>query len=124
MILLGISGLILWRKDRLEKSGKFLKFMLPAIAFPFLANTSGWMMTEVGRQPWSVFGVMSTTSAVSPNVSGGEILISFILYLLVFTILLGVMVYLIIREVKRGPEALQGVDAPPITDPFNKKVGA
>jgi cytochrome d ubiquinol oxidase subunit I len=124
MILLGISGLILWRKDRLEKSGKFLKFMLPAIAFPFLANTSGWMMTEVGRQPWSVFGVMSTTSAVSPNVSGGEILISFILYLLVFTILLGVMVYLIVREVKRGPEALQGVDAPTITDPFNKKVGA
>jgi cytochrome d ubiquinol oxidase subunit I len=124
MILLGITGVILWRKDRLEKSGKFLKFLLPAIALPYLANSSGWMMTEVGRQPWSVFGVMSTASAVSPNVSGGVILISFIMYLLVFTILLGVMVYLIVREVKRGPETLQEVDAPTITDPFNKKVGA
>jgi cytochrome d ubiquinol oxidase subunit I len=124
MILLAITGLIQWRRNRLEQSGKFLKFLLPAIAFPFLANTSGWMMTEVGRQPWSVFGVMTTASAVSPNVPETEILISFILYLLVFTILAGVMIYLIVREVKRGPEALQGADAPTTTDPFNKKVGA
>ncbi len=123
MILLAFIGLILWKKDCLDRSSRFLKFLLPAITFPYLGNTFGWVMTEVGRQPWSVFGVMTTASAVSPNVSGKVILLSFILYLLVFTILLGVMVYLIVREVKRGPEAQKGIDSP-IVDPFNKKVGA
>ncbi|MEH7109131.1 cytochrome ubiquinol oxidase subunit I [Bacillus sp. JJ1764] len=122
MILLPIIGMYLWRKGRLENSPLFLKFLLPAIAFPFLANTAGWMMTEMGRQPWTVFGLMTTADAISPNVPAGMILFSTIMYLLVFTILLVVMVYLMIREIKKGPEVLQAVDAKPSTDPF--KVGA
>ena len=123
MLLLAISGLVLWKKDRLEHSTKFLTFMLPAIAFPFLGNTFGWLMTEIGRQPWSVFGLMTTASAVSPNVSGGAILFSFIVYLLVFSVLAGVMVYLIVQEVKKGPDAHKEIGKPLTTDPF-KKVGA
>nr|WP_235888183.1 cytochrome ubiquinol oxidase subunit I [Neobacillus paridis] len=122
MILLSIIGLILWKRDRLVASSTFLKFLVPAIAFPYLANTFGWLMTEIGRQPWSVFGLMTTADAVSPNVPAGMVLFSTIIYLVVFTILLGVMVYLIIREIKKGPEEVQGIDDKLSTDPF--KVGA
>ncbi|WP_251554745.1 cytochrome ubiquinol oxidase subunit I [Neobacillus muris] len=122
MILLPIIGLLQLRKGRLDKSTLLLKFFLAGIAFPFLANTFGWMMTEVGRQPWTVFGLMTTADAVSPNVPAGMILFSTIMYLAVFTILFGVMVYLIVREVKKGPEQLSGHGTHLTTDPF--KVGA
>ncbi len=122
MILLPLIGFYLWRKGRLESSSLFLKILVPGISFPFLANTFGWLMTEIGRQPWSVFGLMTTADAVSPNVPAGMVLFSTIMYLLVFTILLAVMVYLMIREIKKGPEELHGLDAKHSTDPF--KVGA
>lgn len=122
MIVLSMIGLFLWKKGSLERSRVFLKFLLPAIAFPFLANTFGWIMTEVGRQPWTVFGLMTTANSISPNVSGGMVLFSIIMYLLIFTILLGVMIYLMVREIKKGPGVHQGVDLTEATDPF--KVGA
>ncbi|MDF2855665.1 MAG: bacterial Cytochrome Ubiquinol Oxidase family protein [Neobacillus sp.] len=123
MILLSIVGAYLWRKEKIEQSSLFLKFLIPAIAFPFLANTAGWIMTEVGRQPWTVFGLMTTADSISPNVSPGTILFSTIMYLLVFTILGAVMVYLMVREIKKGPEIHHGIDHNVSSDPFNK-VGA
>lgn len=123
MILLSMIGLFLWKKGRLEQSKLFLRFLLPAIAFPYLANTFGWIMTEVGRQPWSVFGLMTTSNAVSPNVSGGSVLLSIILYVLIFTVLAIVMVYLMIREIKKGPSEHQGIGSNKTLDPFDK-VGA
>jgi cytochrome bd ubiquinol oxidase subunit I len=86
-----------------------------------LANTFGWVMTEVGRQPWTVFGLMTTADAVSPNVSSGTVLFSIIMYTLIFTILAGVMVYLMVREIKRGPvEHHQDVNSKVSIDPFKK----
>ncbi len=123
MILLSIIGLFLWKKGKLEQSNIFLKFLIPAISFPFLANTFGWVMTEIGRQPWTVFGLMTTADSVSPNVSAGTVLFSIIMYVLVFTVLATVMVYLMVREIKKGPGAHQGIESTITTDPFNK-VGA
>ncbi|PLS03542.1 cytochrome ubiquinol oxidase subunit I [Neobacillus cucumis] len=123
MILLGLAGIYLWKKEKLSNSRLFLKLLLPTISFPFFANTFGWVMTEVGRQPWTVFGLMTTSDAVSPNVPAGTILFSIILYILVFTILAGVMIYLIIREIKKGPEIHHNVGVHESTDPFSK-VGA
>jgi cytochrome d ubiquinol oxidase subunit I len=120
MILLSIIGLFLWKKGRLEQSKVYLKFLLPAISFPFLANTFGWIMTEVGRQPWTVFGLMTTADSVSPNVPAGTVLFSIIMYVLIFTILAIVMVYLMIREIKKGPGLHQGIDANMTIDPFHK----
>lgn len=123
MILLAIIGLVQVKRGKIENSTKLLKWLIPALSFPFLANTAGWVMTEIGRQPWSVFGLMTTASAVSPNVSGGEILFSFIVYLVIFTILAAVMVYLMVQEVKKGPDAHKDIDSTETTDPF-KRVGA
>ena len=61
-----------------------------AIALPLLplgANSFGWLFTEMGRQPWSVFGLMTTASSVSPGVGTGEVLTS----LVVLTLLYGVL---------------------------------
>ncbi|WP_079710330.1 cytochrome ubiquinol oxidase subunit I [Paraliobacillus ryukyuensis] len=119
MILLSLVGLWLWKKGKLE-SKVFLRFLIPAISFPFLANTFGWIMTEVGRQPWTVFGLMTTADSVSPNVSSGSILFSIIMYMAIFTVLAIVMVYLMVREVKKGPEMHEQVDESVSTDPFSK----
>jgi cytochrome d ubiquinol oxidase subunit I len=80
-------------------------------------------MTEIGRQPWTVFGLLTTADSISPNVSAGTILFSIITYLLLFTILAVVMVYLMIREIKKGPGIHQSIESKVSTDPFNK-VGA
>jgi cytochrome d ubiquinol oxidase subunit I len=120
MILLALIGLFLWKKDRLDQSKVFLRLLLPAISFPFLANTFGWIMTEIGRQPWTVFGLMTTADSISPNVSAGTVLLSIIMYVLIFTILAIVMVYLMIREIKKGPEAHQQNNNDLVLDPFNK----
>lgn len=123
MILLSTMGLLLWKKGSLEESRVFLKSLLPAISFPFLANTFGWVMTEVGRQPWTVFGLMTTADSVSPNVSPGTVLLSIIMYVVIFTILAFVMVYVMIHEIKKGPEVHQGFETKNTIDPFNR-VGA
>lgn len=69
MLLLGAYGWFLSRKDRLAEKTWYLKLMVYAISLPFIGNTVGWIMTEMGRQPWVVFGVMKTEDAVSPNVT-------------------------------------------------------
>jgi cytochrome bd ubiquinol oxidase subunit I len=120
MILLSVIGLYLWKKARLEESHRFLKLFIPAISFPFLANTFGWVMTEIGRQPWTVFGLMTTADSVSPNVSSGTVLFSIIMYILLFSILASVMVYLLIKEIKKGPGIHHDHDINISPDPFNK----
>src|SRR5699024_4751494 len=74
MLLLGFFGIFTSRKGILEKQSKYLKFMPLAIFLPFIANTSGWLLTEMGRQPWVVFGLMKTEDAVSPSVTANEML--------------------------------------------------
>jgi cytochrome d ubiquinol oxidase subunit I len=77
---------------------------VPAIALPYIGNTSGWIMTEIGRQPWAVFGLQKTADGVSPTVSAGMVLTSFIGFALVYGILAVVLVYLFMRYVRKGPD--------------------
>lgn len=76
-------------------------------------------MTEVGRQPWTVQGLMTTADAVSPSVTGPEILFSLIAYLAIYTVLMIIMIYLFIRVIKKGPqEVLQEAT---LNDPFDRR---
>ncbi len=105
MILLGLYGTYLSARNKLEQTGNwFWRFMLYAISLPVIANASGWMMTEVGRQPWTVFGLMRTEDGISPSVSAGEVLFSMIAFTAIYTVLAIVMVYLFIRVIKNGPD--------------------
>jgi cytochrome d ubiquinol oxidase subunit I len=83
---------------------RFLKLLPYAIILPYIANTAGWVMTEMGRQPWIVFGLQRTENAVSPNVSTGMVALSLLLFAAVYGVLMAVDVYLLAKYGKAGPD--------------------
>ncbi len=97
MILLSLLALFLMMRKRFETAGWFLWLLPFAIALPYLANATGWIMTEVGRQPWIVFGLLTTAQAVSPTVNAGSVLTTLILYALVYGALAVADVYLLVK---------------------------
>ncbi|TRM10538.1 cytochrome ubiquinol oxidase subunit I [Lentibacillus cibarius] len=101
LLLLGLYGGYVSRKKQVPKRNLFLKFMPWAMALPFIANTAGWLLTELGRQPWVVFGIMKTEDAVSPSVSAGEMLFSLIMFTVLYSLLAIVTIYLFARHIKK-----------------------
>ncbi len=95
MILLSLVALFLMMRKKLEKMRWVLWLLSFTIVLPYLANSAGWIMTEMGRQPWIVFGVMKTASAVSPNVGWGSVLTSLIVFTLLYGALAVADVYLL-----------------------------
>ncbi len=89
-------------KDRLVFKPLYLKLFIAAISLPYIANTTGWLLTEIGRQPWIVFGVMKTEDAVSTAVSTGEVAFSLILFTLLYGALMVVDIYLLKRFAVAG----------------------
>lgn len=123
MVLLGFIGLYFTRGGRLPKTNFYLKLMPFGIILPFIANTCGWILTEIGRQPWVVFGLMKTEDAVSPTVTAGEMLFSLIAFTLLYTILAIVTIYLFVRHIKKKHYADDS--APKVSkDPFDSQGGA
>jgi len=92
------------RKGTLEKSKWFLRLSAWAVITPFLMNTAGWLLTENGRQPWIVQGLMKTAVANSPSVSATDIWISLIAFVLVYILLGAADLFLMLRYSKRGLE--------------------
>jgi cytochrome d ubiquinol oxidase subunit I len=103
MPLLVLVGLYLVLRQRLEKNRWFLRLLPWAIVLPYVANTSGWILTEVGRQPWIVYGLMKTEDAVSTAVSPGTVLFSLIAFALVYAALIVADIYLLRKFARRGP---------------------
>jgi len=76
-------------------------------------------MTEIGRQPWTVFGLMRTEDSISPSVSGGQVLFSLIAFSTIYTVLAIVLVYLFVRVIKKGPNEV--LKAEHSNDPFDQE---
>jgi cytochrome bd ubiquinol oxidase subunit I len=85
------------------------------LVFPLIANSWGWIFTEMGRQPWVVYGVLPTASAVSPGVSQGEVITSLSVYTLLYAVLAVIEVKLLAKYVKAGPPELTEDDLNPPT---------
>ena len=92
-----------FKRNRLVDSPKFLKLMLLSIPLPYIAIELGWIVAEVGRQPWIVYGLMKTSDAASP-VASSQVLISLIAFILIYGLLGAVGFYLIVKYAKKGPE--------------------
>ena len=118
LILLSLLGLIYTWRGKLAESTRYLKWLVPAIFLPYIGNSFGWIMSEIGRQPWVVNGLMLTADGVSPNVSAGQILFSLISFSLIYTLLAIAMVYLFIKVIKQGPHEKPKEDIS-ASDPFN-----
>jgi cytochrome d ubiquinol oxidase subunit I len=97
-------GLWLWWRGKLDNHRVFQKIALVTIFLPFISNAAGWIVTEMGRQPWVVYGLLKTSEAASPGVSGGAIWFSMIGFTLVYGILAVVGFYLIWRYGRPGFE--------------------
>ena len=95
MLLIAVVMLINVLRDRLDLKAWMLKLLLWAIALPFIANSTGWIFTEMGRMPWAVFGVMRVEDGVSTAVSAGEVLLSLIVFTLLYGSLMVADVYLL-----------------------------
>jgi cytochrome d ubiquinol oxidase subunit I len=106
MLVLGVWATSVVMRDRSLQSPRLLKLMLWAIALPYIANTTGWIFTEMGRQPWIVFGLQKTADAVSPNVSAGAILFSLVAFTLLYGFLAAADVYLLKKYAKAGTAVL------------------
>jgi cytochrome d ubiquinol oxidase subunit I len=102
MLLLALCGLYLSRRDRFAEKPWFLKAMLWAIPLPYIAGTAGWLMAEIGRYPWIVYGLQRVEEAVSPSVSAGMILTTMIVFTLLYGVLVAVYLYLLSKFAKQG----------------------
>jgi cytochrome d ubiquinol oxidase subunit I len=105
MIAICAIGLWLLRTDRLETTRWYLILALPAIALPYLANTLGWIFTEMGRQPWVVYGILRTEDAVSPTVGIALVLTTVIGFTVIYGFLSVVDVILLRRFSRADPPA-------------------
>ena len=102
ILLLSLWGGWLLHKDRLRSSRLFLSLCVWAVVTPFLMNTTGWLLTESGRQPWIVQGLQKTINANSPSVSTTEIWISLIAFVLSYIVLGGADLVLMLRYSRHG----------------------
>ena len=107
MILLGVASLWMRYKKRLYDSRPFLWFTLLMGPSGLLAMLAGWFTTEIGRQPWVVYGVLRTRDAVSPH-SALQMTFSLIAFIVVYASVFGIGYVYLIRLIKKGPVEGEG----------------
>jgi cytochrome d ubiquinol oxidase subunit I len=114
ILLLAVATVAEWR-GRLEHSRPLLWMLMLAFPFPYVANTAGWMTTELGRQPWLVYGFLRTARGASPSVHAGTALFTLIGFCGLYFVLGLLFLYLVGHEVAHGPTDLDTRDlvAPP-----------
>ena len=100
--IMGLAALLLW-KDRLERTRPLLWVLMLAFPFPFIANTAGWMMAELGRQPWLVYGLLRTSEGSSHLVHSGQTIFTSLGFAGLFVVLWFLSAFLIVREIAPRP---------------------
>ena len=105
------AAAVLWatRRDRVPTARWWTLLIVATPLLPVLGNSFGWIFTEIGRQPWLVFGLMATRTGVSPSVSAGEVITSMTVYTLLYGVLALVEVKLFLIYLRAG--------APPFEEP-------
>lgn len=97
-----VAAFLLWR-GRLFAMPPALWVLLLVMPFPYIANEAGWVVAEVGRQPWIVYGLMKTQAAASPNVVTGEAIFTLIGFVGMYFLLGVLFLLLTLREIATGP---------------------
>jgi len=110
MVVLGLAMLayfvlavIYTMRNRVERKRWFLKLAVWMIPVPFLANEAGWLVAEVGRQPWTVYGVLPTWMSASTH-GVGYMVFSLAGFATLYTTFIVVEMYLMVRAIRRGPD--------------------
>jgi cytochrome bd ubiquinol oxidase subunit I len=103
-ILVSLLGFIFWWRGTLDLARPFHRLLIVMMFLPLIANSAGWLVTEIGRQPWVVFGLLQTAKGVSPTVGGISIWISMIVYTCLYGVLAVIGGILIYRFARPKPD--------------------
>jgi cytochrome d ubiquinol oxidase subunit I len=103
MLFTAAVGQILRLRGRLWDSVWFLRLCQATAPLGFFAVVAGWVTTEVGRQPWTVYGLLRTADSVSPSLTGADVILSLILYVVVYLIMFPTGIAFMAGLVRRGP---------------------
>ncbi|HWA54008.1 MAG TPA: cytochrome ubiquinol oxidase subunit I [Solirubrobacterales bacterium] len=103
MMAFAAWGWWLQHKGRLRDSKWFMRLAVPAVALPFIASATGWLFTEMGRQPWVVLGLLKTDVANSPSVGPAEVWITLIGFTAVYGVLAAIAGTVFVKAVRKGP---------------------
>ena len=114
LALFGVVGWWLTRKERLLESKLFLKVSIALSALPIVASLSGWTFTEMGRQPWVVFGLLETSDGVSPTVGISEVMTTLVGFTLLYGVLAVIAGSIFFKVAGKGPveEGAEDADQP------------
>jgi cytochrome d ubiquinol oxidase subunit I len=112
MLGLILLGWILHWRNRLYTSPWFLRLCEFAMPLGFIAILAGWTTTEVGRQPWTVYGLMRTADSVTPSLTAFDVMLSLALYIVVYLMVYPVALMFIVRLVRAGPAQADAMEAP------------
>jgi cytochrome d ubiquinol oxidase subunit I len=106
MLALVVWGNWMRRGDRLFRSVRLLRLFEFAAPLGFIALIAGWVTTETGRQPWTVYGILRTADSVSPSLTGWDALLSLLGYIIAYAVIYPSGWIVMSRIVRRGPEAM------------------
>ncbi len=99
-----VLGIFLWWRRALFTSRWFLWILMLLLPFPYIANEAGWVVTEVGRQPWLVYGLLRTAAGSSPTVAAGETIFTLLGFAGMYALIGALTLFLAIRLILKGPE--------------------
>jgi cytochrome d ubiquinol oxidase subunit I len=102
MLLIALLALIFVLRKKPVENMKFLKLFPFLLILPYLSNATGWIYTEMGRQPWVVYGLLKTQDAVSKSVTAGMVLTSLIGFTLVYGVLMVADIFLLKKYAVKG----------------------
>ena len=105
MLALTVAGLLLWRRGRLDGARWFQRACMLAAPLGFVAVLAGWVTTEVGRQPWVVYGLLRTRDAVTPSLNAHDVAVSLAVYVLAYVLIFGAGLFFMALLVRRGFQA-------------------
>jgi len=105
MLAVVAAGFVLMARQQLDRTQWYLRLCQFTTCLGFLAVIAGWTTTEVGRQPWTIYGLMRTADSVSPSLTGANVLLSLLLYVAVYLVIFPVGVGVMLRVVRSGPAA-------------------
>src|SRR5438067_11741347 len=103
MLAIALWGLWLRWRGRLFTSRAYQNACIAMLPAGFIAVIAGWTVTEVGRQPWIVQGLLRTRDAVTPSLTGGDVLVSLALYVIVYAVVFGAGLYYMLQLARAGP---------------------
>jgi cytochrome d ubiquinol oxidase subunit I len=113
MIVLALGALFLVLKKWLDRYPWFLRLLMWAIPLPYLATTGGWLLTEAGRQPWIVYGLLRTEEGVSTTLTGGMVIFSLSAFALLYGALMAADVFLLTKYARGGVPAESEAESSP-----------